>query len=125
MADTQFGRCVTPVSPPSKALLNTVNLPVTTKPAARFRPLVPYFSSSSSSNSSSDDEVVENKRLKLDPDYIPSTTSEGTLTATNSQDVSEEEDERKKEETETEDEEESWHPSRSTSPEVYSSPEDD
>jgi hypothetical protein len=47
----------------------------------------------------------------------------------NSQEPSEEEEEEEKEkplseQSETE-EEGSWHPSRSTSPEVYSSPEDD
>jgi hypothetical protein len=65
---------------------------------------------------------VEAKRLKIDPDYIPSTTSEGTLTVPNSQEGSEEEA-MMSESTETE--EESWHPSGSTSPEVISSPEDD
>jgi hypothetical protein len=66
--------------------------------------------------------VVEVKRRKIDPDYVPSTTSEDTLTACNSQECSEEEKEMS-EQTETEDE--SWHPSRSTSPEIISSPEDD
>jgi hypothetical protein len=76
-----------------------------------------------SSSSDSEDEAVEAKRLKLDPDYEPSTASEDSLTAPNSQDVSEEEEEEMLEETETE--EESWHPSDNTSPELYSSPEDD
>jgi hypothetical protein len=94
------------------------------EPVARFKPLVPCFSSSSSSsNSSSEDEISKAKRLKIDPDYVPSVTSEGTLTATNSQEGSEVED-IEKDETETE-EDESWHPSESTSPEVISSPEDD
>jgi hypothetical protein len=75
---------------------------------------------SSSSSSSSEDEAVEAKRLKLDPDYVPSTASEGTQTGTNSQVQSEEEDES----TET-DENDSWHPSVSTESEEISSMEDD
>jgi hypothetical protein len=123
-ADIHFGKCVTPTSFPSSPLLGlTGNVEqVETEPVARFTPLVPCFSSSSSS-SSSEDETSKAKRLKIDPDYVPSVTSEGTLTATNSQEGSEVED-IEKDETETE-EEESWHPSGSTSPEVISSPEDD
>jgi hypothetical protein len=64
---------------------------------------------------------VEAKRLKLDPDYVPSDTSEGTMTATNSQEVSELEEE----EGETETEDESWEPSDGTEPEIISSPDDD
>jgi hypothetical protein len=82
--------------------------------------------SESSSNSSSSDDGLEAKRLKIDPDYIPSTASESPLTAANSQEVSEEENEKQlTEQAETETEEESWAPSRSTSPEIISSPEDD
>jgi hypothetical protein len=85
----------------------------------------PVKSITSSSSSSSENEEVEAKRRKLDPDYFPLTPSEETLSGTNSQVMTDEEkEEEKKEETET-DEEESWHPSRSTSPEVFSSPEDD
>jgi hypothetical protein len=76
--------------------------------------------SSSNSSSSSDDEQAEAKRLKLDPDYVPSGTSEGTMTATNSQEVSELE-----EEGETETKEDSWEPSDGTEPEIISSPDDD
>jgi hypothetical protein len=76
------------------------------------------------SSSSSEDEEVEAKRLKIDPDYVPSTASEGTVTAYNSPVLSEKEEEEEPEETETE-EEGSWHPSESTSPEMISSPEDD
>ncbi len=97
----------------------------------RQTPESPFESDSTediSSSSSSDDETTEAKKLKLDPDYVPSTASEGTLSAANSQEPSEEEEEKEEkplsEETETE-EEGSWHPSRSTSPEVISSPEDD
>jgi hypothetical protein len=78
---------------------------------------------SSSSSSSSGDEAVEAKRLKLDPDYVPSTASTSPLTtANNSQETSEKEGST---EIETEEDEESWHPSDSTSPEIVSSPEDD
>jgi hypothetical protein len=80
-------------------------------------------SSSSSSSTSSEDEAVEAKRLKLDPDYVPSTASTSPLTtANNSQETSEKEGST---EVETEEDEESWHPSDSTSPEIVSSPEDD
>jgi hypothetical protein len=79
--------------------------------------------SSSSSSSSSEDEAVEAKRLKLDPDYVPSTASTSPLTtANNSQETSEKEEST---EIETEEDEESWHPSDSTSAEIVSSPEDD
>ncbi len=81
--------------------------------------------SSSSSSSSSSDEMVEAKRKKLDPDYCPSTASTSPLTtAGNSQEVSEVEEEVELDETDTE-ESGSWHPSKSTSPEQYSPPEDD
>jgi hypothetical protein len=66
---------------------------------------------------------VEVKRKKRDPGYMPYTSSEGTLTAVNSQEGSEVEEEEMQEETETE--EESSHPSGSTSPEQFSSLEDD
>jgi hypothetical protein len=70
----------------------------------------------SSPSSSEEDEAVEAKRRRLDPDYQPSSASDSsTTTAGNSQ----EEDE-----TDTETEEESWCPSRSTSPEIISSSED-
>jgi hypothetical protein len=109
MADLQFGRCVTPISLPT-------SLPTS---------LLTSRASSPAVSSSSEDEELEAKRLKIDPDYVPSTASEGTVTAYNSPVVSErEEEEPEKTETETE-EEESWHPSNSTSPEQYSSPEDD
>jgi hypothetical protein len=89
------------------------------KRSSRTSPVV----SDSICSSSSEDEVVEAKRQKIDPDYVPSTASEGTLTAYNSPVMSEREEEEEIEETETE--EDSWCPSRSTSPEVISSPEDD
>jgi hypothetical protein len=109
MADLQFGRCVTPISLPT-------SLPTS---------LLTSRASSPAVSSSSEDEELEAKRLKIDPDYVPSTASEGTVTAYNSPVVLErEEEEPEKTETETE-EEESWHPSTSTSPEQYSSPEDD
>jgi hypothetical protein len=115
MTDLQFGRCVTPNSPP---IILPFDLEEEIAEPRTFPTRV------ASDTSSSEDEATEAKRLKLDPDYVPSTASEGTLTGTNSQSVSEEEKvEEEKEETETE-EEESWHPSTSTSPDVYSSPED-
>jgi hypothetical protein len=68
------------------------------------------------SSSSSCDESKEAKRARLDPDYqLSSASDSSTTTAGNSQ----EEDE-----TDTETEEESWCPSRSTSPEIISSSED-
>jgi hypothetical protein len=85
----------------------------------------PCPSLTSPSSSSSEDEAVEAKRQKLDPDYVPSTASEGTQTGENSRVTSEkEEEEETEEETETE-EDGSWYPSDSTSPEQISSPEDD
>jgi hypothetical protein len=80
-----------------------------------------------SDTSSSEDEAVEAKRQKLDPDYMPSTASESPLTtAANSQEASENEELSEIEPAESDtDDTESWHPSASTSPEVYSSPEDD
>jgi hypothetical protein len=113
--DLQFGRCLTPDSLPASLFIGLAEKDVSqpTSPAV------------SSSGSTSEDEAVEAKRLRIDPDYIPSTASEGTLTATNSQVTSEEEkEEEEKEETETE-EEESWHPSGCTSPESISTPEED
>jgi cell division septation protein DedD len=77
---------------------------------------------SSSSSSSDTDEISEAKRVRLDPDYVPSTASTSPLsTAGPSQEASE--DEAEPAESDTEDS--SWNPSTSTSPEVYSSPEDD
>jgi hypothetical protein len=84
------------------------------------KPVSPPTSSSNSSSSSSNDEQVEAKRLKLDPDYVPSGTSEGTMTGTDSQEVSELEEEEK-----TETEEDSWEPSDNTESEIISSPDDD
>jgi hypothetical protein len=73
----------------------------------------PSSSSSSSSDSPSTDEAVEAKRVRLDPDFVPSTASEDTTTTTtppttttHSPATTEEE-----EETETED---SWQPSEET-----------
>jgi hypothetical protein len=66
---------------------------------------------------------MEAKRQKMDPDYVPSTASEGTATATHSQDVSEVEEDIMDEATETD--EESWNPSGGTSPEIVSSPDSD
>lgn len=110
MADLKFGRCLTPTSSPI-SLVNVDSL---------VDDLI-----SSSSSSSSEDEAVEVKRQKLDPDYQPSTASTSPLTtADHSQNVSEEE-EKEPDETDTETENESWKPSRSTSPELYSSPDDD
>jgi hypothetical protein len=75
-----------------------------------------------SSSSSDTDEISEAKRVRLDPDYVPSTASTSPLsTAGPSQEASE--DEAEPAESDTEDS--SWNPSTSTSPEVYSSPEDD
>jgi hypothetical protein len=60
----------------------------------------------SCSFTSSEDEMVEAKRIKLDPDYAPSTASDGTATpaatAPSSQVSSEEEEEEEDEETEDE-----------------------
>ena len=75
-----------------------------------------------SSSSSDTDEVSEAKRVRLDPDYVPSTASTSPLsTAGPSQEASEDE----AEPAESDSEDSSWNPSTSTSPEVYSSPEDD
>ncbi len=145
MADLRFGRCVTPVSlpvslpaslptsrPPSpvigltedmnhQSVLNAVGLTAT----VNRQPVLDDVDGDSSSSSSSEDEQVEAKRLKLDPDYTPSTASESPLTtAANSQEASEEEEEENKE-SETEEDDESWHPSASTSPEIVTTPEDD
>jgi hypothetical protein len=80
---------------------------------------------SDSGSSSSCDETTEAKRARLDPDYIPSTASTSPLTTAGpSQEASEQEDEAEPAESDTEDTE-SWNPSGTTSPEVYSSPEDD
>jgi hypothetical protein len=77
----------------------------------------------STSSSSSCDETSEAKRARLDPDYVPSTASTSPLTtASPSQECSE--DEAEPADSDTEDSE-SWNPSTTTSPEVYSSPEDD
>jgi hypothetical protein len=112
MADLRFGRCLTPASLPT-------SLPAS-RPLSPVNQLTADISSDDSS--SEDDEAVEAKRQKLDPDYQPSTASESPPTTTaNSQEVSEKEED----ETDTETEEESWCPSRSTSPEVISSPDDD
>lgn len=112
MFDVLFGRCVTPVSPPINSLLieptAMVSLPTPTSPA---------------SSSSSEDEIAEAKRLKSDPDYIPLTSSEGTQSATISQEVSKAEEEIE-DQFETETEEESWQPSESTEPEEVSSSDD-
>jgi hypothetical protein len=106
---------------PDFSLLEALNL----QPVRPLQPVSPGSSSSSSSSSSSEDERVKAKRLKLDPDYTPSTASESPLTtAANSQEASEEEEEENKE-SETEEDDESWHPSASTSPEIVSTPEDD
>jgi hypothetical protein len=65
---------------------------------------------SSCSITSSDDEAVERKRIKLDPDYEPSTDSEGTTPAVtppssqgSSDDEKEEEEEEESESSEDED----------------------
>jgi hypothetical protein len=112
MFDVLFGRCVTPGSPPTNSLLieptAMVSLPTPTSPA---------------SSSSSEDEIAEAKRLKSDPDYIPLTSSEGTQSATISQEVSEAEEEIE-DQFDTETEEESWQPSESTEPEEVSSSDD-
>jgi hypothetical protein len=124
MVDVQFGRCNSPISPPTSVLPglaeNTIFSAVGLVAKTSLRTPSPDITSSSTS----EDEAVEAKRQKLDPDYEPSTASEGTLTATQSQEVSLEED-NEEEEDETETDEESWKPSRSTSPEQYSSPSDD
>jgi hypothetical protein len=133
MADLQFGRCVTPTSPPTSPLPNLVeninSHTLTSPPTSPFPNSAENTTSQwtspvvSDSSSSDEDEEPEAKRQKVDPDYVPSTTSEGTPTDSSSPPVSERE-EQEIVETETEDEE-SWHPSRSTSPEIISSPEDD
>jgi hypothetical protein len=77
------------------------------------------------SSSSSSDEASEAKRARIDPDYCPSTaTTSPSTTAGHSQTTSEQEDEDDSDESDTETTE-SWNPSETTSPEVYSSPEDD
>jgi hypothetical protein len=76
-----------------------------------------------SSSSSDTDEISEAKRVRLDPDYVPSTASTSPLTTAGpSQEASEQENEPTESDTEDTD---SWNPSTTTSPEVYSSPEDD
>jgi hypothetical protein len=114
MADLKFGRCMTPSSLPASP---QIDLPLEMANATG------NINRSSSSSSSSDDEAVEAKRLKMDPDYIPSTASDSPQTAVNSQEVSEEE-KQLTEQSETE-EEDSWNPSTSTSPENISSSEND
>jgi hypothetical protein len=89
--------------------------------AAIVKASQPVVDNSDSESSSSSDEATKAKRARLDPDYIPSTASTSPLTtAGNSQEISEAEPD----ETDTE-ESGSWHPSETTSPEIYSSPEDD
>jgi hypothetical protein len=89
--------------------------------AAIVKASQPVVDNSDSKSSSSSDEATKAKRARLDPDYIPSTASTSPLTtAGNSQEISEAEPD----ETDTE-ESGSWHPSETTSPEIYSSPEDD
>jgi hypothetical protein len=81
----------------------------------------PVVDDNDSRSSSSSDETNEAKRVRLDPDYVPSTASTSPLTtAGHSQEVSEAESD----DIDTE-ESGSWHPSETTSPEIYSSPEDD
>jgi hypothetical protein len=126
MADVQFGRCISPISPPNSALIGLEENPIFLAVGLVATPSLRTPSPNITSSSTSEDEAVEAKRQKLDPDYAPSTASEGTLTATQSQEVSEcEEEKEEEEEDDTETEEESWKPSRSTSPEQYSSPSDD
>jgi hypothetical protein len=82
---------------------------------------------SDSGSSSSSDEINKAKRARLDPDYVPSTASTSPLTTAGpSQEASEDEAELDAEPTESDtDDTESWNPSGTTSPEVYSTPEDD
>jgi hypothetical protein len=109
MADMTFGRCQTPVSLPASRPLS---------------PVIGLTVDDSDNSSSSSDEVIEAKRARLDPDYCPSTVSTSPVTtAGHSQATSEQEDEVELEESDTESG--SWHPSGTTSPEIYSSPEDD
>jgi hypothetical protein len=110
MADMTFGRCQTPVSLPASRPLS---------------PVIGLTVDDSDNSSSSSDEVIEAKRARLDPDYCPSTVSTSPVTtAGHSQETSEQEDEVELEESDTE-ESGSWHTSGTTSPEIYSSPEDD
>jgi hypothetical protein len=113
---------LTPNSLPASLPASRPSSPVTGRTPGFIYPAIDDTSSSSSS--SSEDEGTEAKRLKIDPDYVPSTASEGTLTANNSPVVSEREEEEAQTE-ETNSDEESWKPSRSTSPELYSPPSDD
>jgi hypothetical protein len=121
MADLTFGRCITPTSLSASLPASRLPSPVIGLTTGFIYPDID--SSNSSISSSSSDEAVEAKRAKLDPDYQPSTASESPLTsALHSQEGSENEKETDETDTETE---ESWCPSRSTSPEIISSPDDD
>jgi hypothetical protein len=84
------------------------------------QPVVDDNDSDSGSSSSSSDETNEAKRARLDPDYVPTASTSPLTTAGHSQEISEAEPD----DTDTE-ESGSWHPSETTSPEIYSSPEDD
>jgi hypothetical protein len=58
-----------------QSVLNAVGLTAT----VNRQPVLDDVDGDSSSSSSSEDEQVEAKRLKLDPDYTPSTASERRL----------------------------------------------
>jgi hypothetical protein len=122
MADMRFGRCLTPVSLPASLPASWPPSPVIRLTAdVGYQPIADDIDNSSSSS----DNAIEAKRARLDPDYCPSTTSTSPLTtAGHSQAASEQEDEVEPDESDTE-ESESWNPSGTTSPEFYSSPEDD
>jgi hypothetical protein len=81
-------------------------------------------SSSNSSSNSEDERKQEAKRIKLDPDFVPSaTTSEDSSTANTTANNSVVTTE--VEETETETEEEEWEPSESTEDEKERSEEEE
>jgi hypothetical protein len=105
-----------------QAVLDAVGLTAT----VNLQPVLEDVDGDSRSSSSSD-ETNEAKRARLDPDYVPSTASTSPLTTAGpSQEASEDEAEPEAELTESDtDDTESWNPSGTTSPEVYSSPEDD
>jgi hypothetical protein len=97
-----------------------------TASSEELRSASPARSSSSSNNSSNseDERIQEAKRIKLDPDFVPSaTTSEDTSTASTTANNSAGTTE--VEETETETEEEDWEPSDSTESEKELSEEEE
>jgi hypothetical protein len=124
MADMRFGRCLTPVSlpaslpvslpasrPPSPADTNIPSVLAAVGLTAIVQPVVDddnESDSGSSSSSSSCDEISKAKRVRLDPDYVPSTASTSPLTTAGpSQEASEQEDEAEPADSDTEDTE-SW-----------------